>query len=75
MVYGLYGNANRWSIENIAISMQRRSDGIPILRSGYAILLVGSTSFNVDEVSILITKDCQKERKMTSLIAATLRNG
>jgi uncharacterized protein YaaQ len=59
----------------MAISMQSRSDGIPTLRSGYVTLAVGLTTLKVAEVRILIKKLCQKERKITSLIATTLRNG
>ena len=59
----------------MAISMQSRSEGIPTLRSGYATVAVGLTTLKVAEVRILIKKLCQKERKITSLIATTLRNG
>jgi len=60
---------------NSAISIQRSKEGIPTLRSGYAILAVGETTFKVDEVRMLIMKDCQKDKKMTNLIARTFRNG
>ena len=55
--------------------MQRSKEGIPTFRSGYATFAVGETTFRVDEVRMLIMNDCQKERKITSLIARTLRNG
>jgi hypothetical protein len=73
--YGEYGNAKRWRMEKMAISMQRSSDGIPTLRSGYWIFAVGSTTFKVEDVRILIKKDCQKERKMTNLMATTFKRG
>jgi hypothetical protein len=59
----------------MAISMQSRSEGTPTTRSGYASVAVGLTTLKVAEVRILIKKLCQKERKITSLIARTLRNG
>ncbi len=74
-LYGAQGKAKRWSTAKRAISMQISRDGIPTLRSGYAIFAVGLTTLKVAEVKILIMKFCQKERKMTSLIAQTLRNG
>ena len=59
----------------MAISMHRSKEGIPTFKSGYAIFAVGSTIFKVEEVRMLIMNDCQKDRKMTSLIASTLRKG
>jgi hypothetical protein len=59
----------------MAISMQRSREGIPTFKSGYAIFAVGETTFRVEEVRILIMNDCQKDRKITSLMARTLRKG
>jgi hypothetical protein len=46
-----------------------------MMMSGYASFDEVLTTWNVDEVRILIRKDCQKDRKMTALIAATFKNG
>jgi hypothetical protein len=74
-VYGFHGKAKRWRMAKIAISIQMSRDGIPTLRSGYANFVVVLTTLKVEEVRILIRKDCQKDRKMTSLMATTFKNG
>ena len=74
-VYGLYGKAKRWRMEKMDISMQRSKEGIPTFKSGYAIFAVGETILRVEDVRMLIIHDCQKDRKITSLIAITLRKG
>jgi hypothetical protein len=75
VLYGAHGKAKRWRTAKKAISMQISRAGIPILISGYASFVDVLTTLNVDEVRILIRNVCQKDRKMTSLIAATFRNG
>ena len=74
-LYGCHGNAKRCRNAKIAISMQSSNEGIPTFKSGYASFAVGWTTLNVAEVKILIVKVCQKERKITSLIARTFKKG
>ena len=73
--YGCHGKAKRCRKAKIVISMHISSAGIPTFRSGYAIESVGCRTPSVEEVRRLIRKVCQKERKMTNLMAATFRNG
>jgi hypothetical protein len=75
LLYGVQEKAKTWRTEKKAISMQINSAGIPMMMSGYASFDEVLTTWNVDEVRILIRKDCQKDRKMTALIAATFKNG
>lgn len=59
----------------IAISMQSSTLGMPICMSEYAILSVGFKTPTLAEERRLMTMVCQKEKKMTSLMLTTLRNG
>lgn len=57
----------------MAISMQRSKEGIPILISGS--VTGGEALMAPVEVRKEMMIVCQKERKITSLMAATLRRG
>lgn len=56
-----------------AISTQRSKEGMPTLRSGS--VMCGEALTAPVEVRKEIRMVCQKDRKMTSLMAATLRRG
>ena len=60
-------------MEKMAISMQRRSDGIPIRRSGPWKRWEGLMApLDVRKEMRMV---CQNDRKMTSFMAATLSKG
>lgn len=61
-------------MEKRAISTHSSNDGMPTFKSGYAKASLASTICKVD-VPTEMALDCQNDRKMTSLMAKTLRKG